>query len=952
MAFKVGAITAELQLDASKFRAAIKKVKADQKSLSGSILRNSQQIKTFGRNLTIAGGVLTGFSLGTVKAFGNFDKAMTESLAIMGDVSDKMRKDMADAAREMSTQTTFSATELAGAYFFLASAGMDAAQSIKALPVVAKFAQAGTFDLATATDLLTDAQTALGLSSKDAIENQKNLIRVSDVLVGANTLANASVKQFAEALTNKAAAAMVNLNMEVEEGVAVLAAYADKGIKGQLAGQRLIMMLNGLFDATRRNKKAWDEAGISLFKADGSFRQVADIIQDLEGYLGAMTVKQREAALAQLGFNLRTKDSILTLMGSSEKIRQWNGDLKNMGSISEKVAKEQLQTLLNQFTLLKNRITNIAISIGKTLEPALEGLIEKLKGTIKEISTWIEEHPKLTGIIAEGTLALGALMLVLGPLSMMLPGLVQGFILLKLSFTSMLGPIGLVTTGLGFITIEVIKLTKNFKSLSATIDEYSNKSGEKISWLKKTWFSLNATIDKFTNGIGISEIASRKMREEITKLDKEHAKYGKKVWDSIKGTEGFSKASGILNKILGKQKEETKETSKSTSDLGETIEKIGRTIDKSVIPPIVALIMKLSNLNDELDEGILTWDEYLDQTIATEKRLKALKDGMGSLEMADEDMTQGFVESGATICGVLKGVGLENVALLKGINDGTIKTEKAIEKSWDELHPFMSNLCADLGGSFGNFAESILTTGSNMSDALQGLWGDIKSSFTRMIGDMVAKWMTDFVRNILKSVTNIGSEITKGIGGAATGASNIISTTASAASSLLCTLNVLFLVAIAVASIFNLFKKGADLTYTNRLLEDINWIQLNAVNKKLDVVNKNLSGIYGKLAGATGAQFGAVLTSPQMIMTHGTPAMPEYIIPSRAMESFNPESAGIQPLSKVGSFEGGLSKSSNFVINQNVTINAQTLDDSTIRQAGQKLFHEIKFQVRKTGGEI
>ncbi|GAI51297.1 unnamed protein product, partial [marine sediment metagenome] len=247
-----GVIVGKLELRKDQWEQSIKKVKADQKSLSGLVLRNSAQFKKMGRSMTVAGGAIVGAVGLMVKAYATFDKAMTESLAIMGDVSPAMQKEMAKTALEMSTKTTFAAKKLAGAYFFLASAGMDATQSIKALPVVAKFAQAGTFDLATATDLLTDAQTALDLSSKNAVKNQENLIRVSDVLVGANTLANASVKQFAESLTTKAAAALVNVNKEIEEGVAILAAYADKGVKGQLAGQRLTMMLNGLFDATRR----------------------------------------------------------------------------------------------------------------------------------------------------------------------------------------------------------------------------------------------------------------------------------------------------------------------------------------------------------------------------------------------------------------------------------------------------------------------------------------------------------------------------------------------------------------------------------------------------------------------------------------------------------------------------------------------------------------------------
>lgn len=466
--FKVGSIVAKLELDKKNWEKSIKGVKGDTTSLNGFILRNSDSIKKMGRTMTIAGGAIVGGLGLAVKAFAGFDKSMTESLAIMGNVSEGLKKEMADAAKEMSTKSTFAAKELAEAYFFLASAGMDAEQSIAALPAVTKFAQAGNFDLATATDLVTDAQTALGLSSKDATENYKNLVRVSDVLVGANTLANASVKQFAESLTNKAAAALVNVNKGLEEGVAVLAAYADKGIKGQLAGQRLTMMMNGLFDATRRNKKAWDEAGISLFNADESMRDVADIVQDLEGYLGAMTVKQREAALAALGFNLRTKDSILTLMGSSEKIRNWTEDLKNMGGITEEVSEKQLEAFSNKLKVLKNRLNVAAMEIGEKLVPTIEKMVAAIGKVAEKVTEWMDKHPKLTATIVKVAGAIGGLLLVLGPFFMMLPGIITALPLIGSAFTGLLGPIALVG---GAIAL-----------LMTTIPGLKTEVGEAISW--------------------------------------------------------------------------------------------------------------------------------------------------------------------------------------------------------------------------------------------------------------------------------------------------------------------------------------------------------------------------------------------------------------------------------------------------------------------------------------
>ena len=464
MAFDAGAIVATLELRKDQWDKSIRKVKDDQKSLRGLVLRNSQQFKQMGRTMIVAGGAVVGAVGVMVKSFASFDKSMTESLAIMGDISEEMRQEMAEAALEMSTKTTFAAKDLATAYFFLASAGMDAVQSIKALPVVAKFAQAGAFDLAVATDLLTDAQTAMGLSSKDAVENQKNLIKVSDILVKANTLANASVLQFSESLTNRAAAALVNVNKEMEEGVAVLAAFADKGVKGQKAGMRLAMMLNALDVSARKNKKAWEEHGLALFDAQGEMRGIGDIIADLESALGDMTTEQRAATLAQLGFNIRTKASILTLMGSSEKIKQWEKDLKSAGGTTEEVAEKQLLTLNNQFILLKNTVTKAAISVGESLAPAIQNLIVDLKSTVEKVSEWIKEHPKLTEFIAKSAIAVGGLLLVLGPLMMMLPGLVIILPLLAAGFTMLLGPIGAVAIAATAVGIAVNKLLDNYKT--------------------------------------------------------------------------------------------------------------------------------------------------------------------------------------------------------------------------------------------------------------------------------------------------------------------------------------------------------------------------------------------------------------------------------------------------------------------------------------------------------
>ena len=311
----------------------------------------------------------------TVKSFADFDDAMTQSTAIMGNISDQMKNEMSAAARQMARTTTFSATEAAKSFYFLASAGLDAKSSIMALPKVAKFAQAGMFDMALATDLLTDAQSALGLTIRtDAVANMQNMVKVSDVLVKANTLANASVEQFSTALTNKAGAAMKAVGMDIEEGVAVLAAFADQGIKSEEAGTQFSIVLRDLQTKALNNSEAFKAAGIAVFDSSGELRNMGDIIADVEGALAGQSDATKKATLIQLGFTDRSIASMLALIGTSDAIKGYEEQLRLASGTTEEVAAKQLTSLSAQLKLAKNNLNDVAIMIGEKLAPYVRSL--------------------------------------------------------------------------------------------------------------------------------------------------------------------------------------------------------------------------------------------------------------------------------------------------------------------------------------------------------------------------------------------------------------------------------------------------------------------------------------------------------------------------------------------------------------------------------------------------
>jgi TP901 family phage tail tape measure protein len=343
-----------------------------------------------------ATAVVGAIAIKSIKEFSEFDAKLNQSIAIMGDVSDAMRNDMADAARQVALETTFAAGEAAEAFFFLASAGLDAEASIAAMPQVAKFAQAGMFDMATATDLATDAQSALGLTSKDATENLENLTRITDVFVRANTLANTSVQQLATAFTTKAGTALKTVGKDVEEGAAALALFADQGVKGELAGTQLTNTIFGLTDRALKVPGAFEKLGISVFDAEGNMRNFADIADDLGGAFVGMTEEQKLAELGALGFSKQARAGVLMLSGQGDKIREYEDALRDAAGFTEEVANKQLLTPTAQFALLRSAMENVALEIGSVLAPALGGMAGLLAPLVTDllpgITNVLENH--------------------------------------------------------------------------------------------------------------------------------------------------------------------------------------------------------------------------------------------------------------------------------------------------------------------------------------------------------------------------------------------------------------------------------------------------------------------------------------------------------------------------------------------------------------------------------
>lgn len=352
--------------------------------VTGKIADIGKAFQALGKYIALPIAALEGAA---VNEFAKFNQAMTHSTAIIVNLTDVQKKSMADLAKELSITGIQGPTELAKAYYYLASAGFSAEQSLKVLPIVQQFATAGAFDLEKATTLASDALAALGLKSGSAEQIANNMGRLGDILVRANVLSNANVEQFSTALTHQAGAALKTFHKDAEEGVAVLAVMANQGIKAELAGNTLSRALRILSVSAVENADAHKRLGIEVFDEQGAMRNMADIVKNLEDALVPMSDELRTAELKALGFEIRLQQAILPLLGTSEQIREFEADLRAVRDEMKRVADQEMKSFTNQMKMAWNQVTVLAIGVGEMLAPAMTFLRE----TLTQVVTWLDK---------------------------------------------------------------------------------------------------------------------------------------------------------------------------------------------------------------------------------------------------------------------------------------------------------------------------------------------------------------------------------------------------------------------------------------------------------------------------------------------------------------------------------------------------------------------------------
>lgn len=317
----------------------------------------------------------------------DFDSAMSQVAATMGKTADSAEYEkLSEAAKEMGSSTKYSATEAAEALNYLALAGYDADRAVEALPGILNLAQAGAMDLASASDMVTDTMSALGLASADTAENQKNMTELTDKMAVAAQKSNTSVSQLGEAFLTVGGTAK-SLSGGVTEAATMLGVIADNGVKGAEGGTALRNIILSLTAPTDKAAEKIKELGVNIEDAaTGKMRPMVDILGDLNGALDGMTDVQKTEVLNEIFNKVDLKSVNALLSTTDERFEELAGYIDNSAGAAEKMAETMNDNLEGALTSVSSAFEGFQLDLYNKFSEPLKDSANLLAETIRAMT--------------------------------------------------------------------------------------------------------------------------------------------------------------------------------------------------------------------------------------------------------------------------------------------------------------------------------------------------------------------------------------------------------------------------------------------------------------------------------------------------------------------------------------------------------------------------------------
>lgn len=355
-------------------------------------------------------------------------------------------------------------------------------------------------DLATTSDIVTDALTAFGLSAKDSGH-------FADILAAASSNANTNVSMMGETFKYCAPIAGA-LGFSAEDTAEAIGLMANAGIKSSQAGTALRTIMNNLAGDVKISGKAIGDVTIATTNADGSMRDLSDILADCRSAFGNLTESEKaQAAESLVGKNAMS--GFLALMNAGQgDIDKLSSAIDNCDGSAEKMAMTMQDNLAGQLTILKSQLQELAISFGDILMPAIRSIVSKLQGFVDKLNGMDEGTKRTIVTIALLVASIGPLLVIIGTAISKIGVAMQGFVKLangisklKIAIQGGTGVLGKLGAALGGISAPVLAVVAVIAVLvAAFVHLWKTNEGFRDAIIG-TWNRIKDTISGFCQGI-------------------------------------------------------------------------------------------------------------------------------------------------------------------------------------------------------------------------------------------------------------------------------------------------------------------------------------------------------------------------------------------------------------------------------------------------------------------
>ena len=521
MAVNMGTAIAYLELDTSKFSKGFVSAYNDLKVFGDKSATAEQKLNGLSSAFKTTGGLLSknvtlpivGVGAAAVKTATDFEAGMSEVKAISGATGSEFDA-LRDKAIEMGAKTKFSASDSADAFKYMAMAGWDASQMMDGIAGIMDLAAASGEDLATTSDIVTDALTAFGLQASDSAH-------FADVLAQASSKSNTNVGLMGETFKYVAPVAGA-LGYSIEDTAVAIGLMANSGIKGSQAGTALRSTITRLAKPVGEAKDAVEELKISITNTDGTMKPLSQTMVELREKFAGLTEEQKAQYAAMLAGQEGMSGLLAIVNASDEDFQKLTDEINNANGAAEDMASVMMDNTAGAVEQLKGALESAGILIGEKLTPYIRKLAEWITGLVEKFNNLSAEQQDQ--IVKWGLIfaAVGPVLLILAKVISVVSTVVKAFKLFGTTITTIKTSIDLVKAGYAGLATQmggipklvagistgfggmlapiaaviavVAALVGAFVTLWKTNEDFRNKMIE-------IWNDIKTSIDDFFDGV-------------------------------------------------------------------------------------------------------------------------------------------------------------------------------------------------------------------------------------------------------------------------------------------------------------------------------------------------------------------------------------------------------------------------------------------------------------------